>query len=216
MRKAVFDGWPIQDIIASDIHKGKQISVHFQKCYLMYSSDFWEYGHQLFKSTPETFPVAFIPGDVFDSAFISQRGGPFLSMADVKGTVTPQLNTLSSLIPLQGKISAIHISSFFHLFPEDGQLQLAKIISSLLSPEKGSVIFGQHVGLPVKGYNQIKRFCHSPESWKQLWEEDVFGGEDKDGSDRVKVETELVSTVGTVNYSGDEKALYLKWSVTRL
>jgi hypothetical protein len=181
----------------------------------MYPSDFWEYGHQLFKSTPETFPVAFIPGDVFDPAFISLRG-PFLSITDVKETVTPPLSTLSSLIPLQGKISAIHMSSFFHLFPEDRQLQLAKIVSSLLSPEKGSVIFGQHVGMPVKGYtgrdvkhNEVERFCHSPESWMQMWVEDVFGGKDEDGNDRVKVETELIST-------GDEKFGLLKWSVMRL
>ena len=223
MRKAVLDGWPIQDVIASDIHKGKQISVHVQKCYLIYSSDFWEYGHQLFKSTPETFPVAFIPGDVFDSAFISQRGGPFLSMADVEGTVIPPLNSLSSLIPLQGKISAIHMSSFFHLFPEDRQLQLAIIISSLLSPEKGSVIFGQHLGMPVKGfrdevlYSGLNMFCHSPESWMQMWVEDVFGGKDKDGNDRVKVDTELVSLMRTnlVDYS-EEDIWLLKWSVTRL
>jgi len=207
VRKAIFDGWPAQDIIASDIQK-----------------DFWEYGHQLFKSTPETFPVAFIPGDVFDPAFISLRG-PFLSMTDVKETVTPPLNTLSSLIPLQGKISAIHMSCFFHLFPEDRQLQLAKIVSSLLSPEKGSVIFGRHVGMPVKGFrdvkhNQVKRFCHSPESWMQMWVEDVFGGKDEDGNDRVKVETELVSTVGVSledkSLAEDEKFGHLKWSVTRL
>jgi hypothetical protein len=186
-----------------------------------YSSDFWEYGHQLFKSTPETFPVAFIPGDVFDPAFISLRG-PFLSMADVKETVTPPLNTLSSLIPLQGKISAIHMSSFFHLFPADRQLQLAKTVSSLLSPKKGSVIFGQHVGMPVKGlrdevmYNGLNMFCHSPESWMQMWV-DVFGGEDKDGNDRVKVETELTIAVRvSLVDNSDEDIWFLKWSVTRL
>ena len=189
--------------------------------YIISSLDFWEYGHQLFKSTPETFPVTFIPGDVFDPAFISQRG-PFLSVADVKETVTPPLNTLSSLIPLQGKISAIHMSAFFHLFPEDRQLQLAKIASSLLSPEKGSVIFGQHVARPAKGLgderSQFKRFCHSPESWMQMWVEDVFGRKDKDGNDRVKVETELISAVAenVADSSEDEKFWYLKWSVTRL
>ena len=138
-------------------------------------------------------------------------------MADVKEIVMPPLNTQSSLIPLQGKISAIHMSSFFHLFSEDRQLQLAKIVSSLLSPEKGSVIFGQHGAMPVKGLferNHIKGFCHSPESWKQMWE-DVFGA---DGNDRVKVETELISVVwkSVADYSENEKAWLLKWSVTRL
>jgi hypothetical protein len=114
------------------------------------------------------------------------------------------------------------MSSIFHLFPEDRQLQLAKTVSSLLSPEKGSVIFGQHVGRPVKGigdevkHNQFKRFCHSPESWKQMWVEDVFGGEDKDGNDRVKVDTELASlSLPIVDYPAEDICL-LKWSVTRL
>ena len=144
-------------------------------------------------------------------------------MADVKGAVTPPLNTLSSLIPLQGKISAIHMSSFFHLFTEDRQLQLAKTVSSLLSPEKGSVIFGQHGAMPVKGLerhnrHQVKRFCHSPESWKQLWEEDVFGGDDKDDRVTVKVETELIGFMKTnlVDCLEGEKVWLLKWSVTRL
>ena len=69
------------------------------------------------------------------------------------------------------------MSSIFHLFPEESQLLLAKIVSSLLSPEKGSVIFGQHVGMRVKGlkdevmYNGPNMFCHSPESWGRrcLW-----------------------------------------------
>jgi len=202
VRKAVLDGWPMQDIIASDIQK-----------------DFWKYGHQLFKSTPDTFPVAFISGDVFDSSFIFQRG-PFLSMTDVEGTIIPPLNTLSSFDPVQGKISAIHISSFFHLFPEDRQLKLARIVSSLLSPEKGSVIFGQHVARPVKGYGDgdstFERFCHSPESWTQMWVEDVFGGEDKDGNNRVKVDTELLRTARTSMTDHSEKVWLLSWSVTRL
>lgn len=36
VRKAVVDGWPIQDIVASDIQKGIQTFIHFQKCYPIY------------------------------------------------------------------------------------------------------------------------------------------------------------------------------------
>ena len=81
--------------------------------------------------------------------------------------------------------------------------------------------------MPAKGlgvednlkYNQVKRFRHSPESWTQMWVEDVFGGKDRDGKDRVKVETELiVSPVAksAADSSDDEKFWFLKWSVTRL
>lgn len=65
-------------------------------------------------------------------------------------------------------------------------------------PAPGSTIFGSHAGLPVAGsrprdaYRKRKEgeegtWCHSPESWRALWEE-VFGGE----KGKVKVEAELV------------------------
>ena len=68
-------------------------------------------------------------------------------------------------------------------------------------------------------YSGLNMFCHSPESWMQMWVEDVFGGEDKDGNDRVKVDTKLVSLMRTnlVDYSESEEDVWLlKWSVTRL
>ena len=73
------------------------------------------------------------------------------------------------------------------LFDEEQQLYVAKVLASLLSPLKGSVIFGHHVGLPEKGMRKRRnlddqlaihmradRFCHSPESWKELWDGEVF------------------------------------------
>ena len=74
--------------------------------------------------------------------------------------------------------------------------------------------------MPVKGlkeFNQAQWFCHSPESWMQMWVEDVFGGEDTHGNDAVKVETELISAAktGLVDYS-KEDAWLLNWSVTRI
>ena len=102
-------------------------------------------------------------------------------------------------------------------------MRTVSCISSLLSPKKGSVIFGQHVGMPVKGlrdevmYNGLNMFCHSPESWMQMWVEDVFGGEDKDGNDRVEVETELTIAVReSLVDNSDEDVWFLKWSVIRL
>ena len=110
------------------------------------------------------------------------------------------------------------MSAFFHLFLEDRQLQLAKIASSLLSPEKGSVIFGQHMGQPVKRLLgkkvngvDVNMFFHSPESWTQMWTRDVFNG-----NNRVKVDTELVGVVRKGLPDPDEGEVWLKWSVTRL
>ena len=41
--------------------------------------------------------------------------------------------------------------SFFHLFEEAGQLELAKRVATLISPKKGSIIFGAHQAGVVKG-----------------------------------------------------------------
>ena len=81
--------------------------------------------------------------------------GPFLESDEINSVLAdpvPTLRDLSSLTPLQGKVSAIHTSAFFHLFPEEQQLALAHRFASLLSPQKGSIIFGQHGSRPEKGF----------------------------------------------------------------
>ncbi|THH07312.1 hypothetical protein EW146_g9357 [Bondarzewia mesenterica] len=160
VRKAIADGYPSQNAIASDLKE-----------------EFWNLGHELFKDTAESFPVHFIPGDAFDSSHL-KIVPPFTTISPPKSSV-PALSTLTSLNPLLGHVSAIHASAFFHLFQEDGQLHLAKALAGLLSPQPGSMIFGEHGSCPVKGLRNsavkgYSMFCHSPESWKQLWEEDVF------------------------------------------
>ena len=78
---------------------------------------------------------------------------------------------------LRGHLSVIYAASLFHLFSEERQLELAKRLAALLDPRPGSIIFGSHSGAPVKGgrhgfYSSM--FCHSAESWTQIWEEQVF------------------------------------------
>ncbi|KAF9446311.1 hypothetical protein P691DRAFT_804386 [Macrolepiota fuliginosa MF-IS2] len=194
LRRAVQDGWLVQNIIGADLE-----------------ADFWKYGHELFKSSPDTFPAAFIPGDLFSPEMI-QLSKPFYSP-----TSTPRpdnLQTLRSLTPLQGHVSAIHASSLFHLFDEELQMTLAKRLASLLSPEPGSVIFGSHGGHPQKesipnilGHTM---FCHSPESWSDLWNGQVF----QKGS--VRVETQLIQTRRPELGRGGLDLHLLVWSVTRL
>jgi hypothetical protein len=176
--------------------------------------EFWDYGHQLFKTTSETFPAGFVAGDAFSPAVIEPKE-PYNSMPTT--TRPTDLRTLKSLTPLQGQVSAINASAFFHLFTEEKQLTLAKQLATLLSPEPGSIIFGVHAGMQEKrvitGENSTsgkwQMFFHSPESWVKLWEEQVF----KPGS--VKVDASLVqherresNALGIVGY-------WLVWSVTR-
>jgi hypothetical protein len=164
-------------------------------------------GHALFKSTPETFPVLFIAGDVFDSSHLQPTSPSY----DPPLSSAPILSSLISLNPLHGHVAVIYVSSFFHLFDEEKQLQLARSLASLISPLPGSLIFGSHVALPVKGMRtsmNVKRsmFCHSPDSWQEMWNDQVF----KKGM--VDVKAKLVCFEDDQGRSTD----ILVWSITRV
>lgn len=178
-------------------------------------SEFWELGHQLFRDDKETFPAAFIPGDAFDTNFLPEDP----SKVEI-ATELPPLSELTSLTPLLGCLSAIHTSAFFHLFDEAQQALLARKVASLLSAEPGSIIFGAHGGRPEKGFredvhaNPIRRspmFCHSPETWVELWGKDVF----KEGEVRAWATLKEVARPDLVGIPGVRWYL-LVWSVTRL
>lgn len=156
----------------------------------------WEIGHKLFRSTTDTFPVPFIQGDIFDPLHIAPTA-PHYSLPI---TPRPSLSTLTSLTPLEGHVSVIHATLFFHLFQEEGQLAVARALASLLSPLPGSLIFGSHSGLPVAGLKPTPTvrgdyvYCHSPESWRTLWDGVVF----EKGT--VEVAAELAQPSGASQY----------------
>ncbi|PFH52913.1 hypothetical protein AMATHDRAFT_1651 [Amanita thiersii Skay4041] len=196
IRKIVADGWPIQNVIASDLR-----------------TEFWDCGHDLFKSKTATFPAAFVPGDAFDPNMISPRA----PLYETPQTPCPDLKSLKSLNPLQGHISAIHASSFFHLFNEEKQLELARKLATLLSPASGSVIFGSHVGKLVKGIRSIaprgstvSMFCHSPDSWRDVWNGQVFA------KDTIHVEAGLKEIDRDIGFGVEEEVWILYWSIKRL
>jgi len=198
IRKVVADGYPHSQVIASDIRP-----------------EFWELGHKLFRSNTRTFPVAFIPGDALDPSFLDVAP-PSTSPQ----TPLPPLPTLTSLSPLHGRLSAIHASSVFHLFDEAKQLTLARGLASLLSSEPGSIIFGAHSARPEKGVRvealapdsqHVPIFSHGPESWKDLWEKEVFS----EGQVRVWVELKEVERPDMQHWD-ISKFWVLVWSVTRL
>ena len=171
-------------------------------------------GHKVFRSTPESFPVKFIPGDAFDDAFLAP--GPIVTKA-LNDEPPVDVAALTSLTPLRGRLSAIHASSFFHLFSESQQRELAHRLASLLSPEPGSLIFGVHVARPEKGLRVefvrgnaagARMFCHCPESWTALWE-GVFG------RGKVEVRT-LLPEVPRPDAPPGVKTYMMVWSVKRL
>jgi hypothetical protein len=177
--------------------------------------EFWDLGHKLFKTTSDTYPVTFIPGDVFDSEHLDTV--PLFTANSPPATTVPNFRTLMSLNPLQGHVSAIYASSFFHLFPEDAQVRLGRALAGLLSPQPGSIIFGIHLGLPESGFLEdplIPRrlFCHSPQSWSELWDGEVF----PKGSVKVLAFVMEVPKDGVYPEADSSSIRLLVWSVTRL
>jgi len=190
IRKFVADGFPAERTIGSDLHP-----------------EFRELGHRLFRTTPETFPGHFIPGDACDPGMLSVVQ-PFGAAPD---SPEPDLKTLTSLNPLHGRISVIYACAFFHLFSESTQLHLACALAGLLSPVPGSIICGRHRALPEKGTTverslDTSMFCHSPQTWTEMWDGAVF----PKGS--VEVDTHLME----LDSDGYKRRWTMLWSVKRL
>ena len=149
----------------------KEVSLHlllFSYLFLIYFSAFFKLGYQLFNDTPEEFPVPFVEGDILNTAFLNVVP-PVYKPSEVQGA-PPDLSKLTTLTPLAGQLTAIHISMVFHLFMEDKQLHLARAIAGLLAPTPGAMIFGWHSGEEQKGFmtgaklpngDTIPIFCHS-------------------------------------------------------
>jgi hypothetical protein len=198
--------------------------------FFWFTAEFADLGHKLFRTTQETYPIAFVPGDIFDPkhlevvppAVVSESEsttGPGDPSSPVSVPAPDLLRSLTSLNALHGRVFAIHASSFFHMFGEEKQLHLARALAGLLSPEPGSVIFGLQVGLPEKGFDPSvvhrdhRMWCHSLESWTQLWDGLVFE------SGVVNVQTKLVymgKKYLELDAPQNTTFTVLVWSVTRL
>jgi len=172
---------------------------------------FWDLGHELFRTTPETYPAKFLAGDIFDDTHFSPT-------ALVPPGPPPPVSSVNTLTELRGHVSAVYASLLFHLFDEEKQFELGKRLAGLLDPRPGSIIFGSHSAGTVKGQRSdpfTKMFCHSPESWTQMWEERIFE------KGQVKVNTVLkelsVTSEGRVlPAGGGTKFHWLAWSVERV
>jgi len=204
-RKLIADGYPLEQVVTSDLHQ-----------------EFANLGHKLFKTTQETYPIASVPGDVFDPNHLEVVTPAHAPASGSSSGPVPDLRGLTSLNPLHGRVFAIYASSFFHLFDEEKQLHVARALAGLLSPEQGSVIFGLQIGVSAEKGSELSvmrghhgTWCHSPESWTHLWDGLVFE------KGVVNVQTKLV-------YAGSERKqagpnapqnaalAALVWSVTRL
>jgi len=205
IRKVAVDGLPMQNLIACDLH-----------------GEFWNFGHELFRSTPETFPVAFLSGDVFDPAFLAPVAPRLTSETSTSSTVVPpsNLSNITSLTTLTGHVSVLHCSFVFHLFSEQKQAEFARLLAGLLSPLPGSMIIGSHLGMKTMGYfaatsyhsgHSGQVFAHSPESWIDLWG-DIF----PQGTVRVEAALKAREERHLSESLRQRHVGALTWSITRL
>ena len=177
-------------------------------------------GYDLFRDTPDTFPVPFLQGDVLDPAFLAPTSPP--SNASTTAPINvPALKSLTSLNPLRGHVSAVYLGKFMHVFDEPSQARIVRTLAGLLSPAPGSLLFGvqgalaQGPGPFTPSGSDWTMFCHSPESLGKLFE-DAFGG-----PGMVRFESRMVEEPGGPTYfdtwPGNEKPFTCQeWSVTRL
>ncbi|VDC02703.1 unnamed protein product [Peniophora sp. CBMAI 1063] len=187
IRKAIMDGYPAKDAIASDLRQA-----------------FWDVGLELF---PASQPPPFVQADILELS--QQTSAP-------KPVSSVDLGTVTNLASLHGQVTVIHAAELFDLFNFDQQEVVARALASLLSDEPGSMIFGIHSGQPVKRAVQRvisdtgTQYCHGPDSWRALWK-GIYG------EGVVEVESKVIERLDVVYalVSGDQ-AYNLVWCVTRL
>ena len=190
-------------------------------------SDFWTLGHKLFGTTPETYPVAFLAGDILDGAFLAPADTSYAATPTALATASASnLSDMTCLSALHARVSVITICNVFHLFDTAAaQLRLARALAGLLSPSPGSMIVGTQAARPEHGARRERRpgatdtdtdtgtitvFYHSPRSWEALWDGEVF----RKGS--VEVEARLIEHRVRNGVLGEVTYWFMDWSVTRL
>ena len=148
-------------------------------------------------------------GDAFDDAHLSLT-------ARAPSGPPPPVALVNTLTELRGYISVINASLLFHIFTEEEQFELGRRLAALLDPRPGSIILGSHGGALRKGQPSGSRdtqmFCHSPESWVQMWEEEIF----EKGQVRVNAVLEEAKSVEKGVAIEGAKFYWLVWSIERL
>ncbi len=186
--------------------------------------ELWNLGHKLFLSTPQTFPVPLIEGNILNPAFITPLRSMTVSPSE-RG-VLPDLGSLKSLNPLRGRISAIFTGAFFHLFTFEQQQYIAECLATLLSPEPGSILIGVQGGMAEKGLflpdkSEYKMCCHSPKSWEEMWLDAFRQVTGSEGEPSVQVSASLRKEIGGLSFfdtwPNNTKQYYvLEWAVIRM
>lgn len=194
VRKLVLDGYPASNILGCDLRR-----------------EFIDAGYKLFQDQP-TCKVHFFTSDIFEvPSSLSSSPTP----SDVN------LENVTDLIQLQGKIDHFYAGALFHLFDEATQYAIAiRIAGVLLKRKEGSVVFGRHQGLFEEGMIADgigrNRYGHSPKSWEALWKK-VFAVVESEefANEKVKVDAILDENWRKDLFKGMNRGVtcMLQWSV---
>jgi len=188
LRNLVHDGYPVSQIVGCDFHE-TYISL----------------GYELFQDK-ETCKIKFVADDAFNV-------GTTLATAPA----VTDVETVSKLDDLAGRVSFIYTSSMFHLFDEAKQKELAKRMVRLWTREPGAIIFGRHQALEQagnlsKGRPGWNSHGHSPASWETMWKEAFEEVEGEGASEKIIVTAILRQhTLGAI--LGTQT---LVWSIRRI
>ncbi|KAG8735725.1 hypothetical protein FRC10_010225 [Ceratobasidium sp. 414] len=148
--------------------------------------DFWNLGFELFKDDASKFPVSFVRGDILSPTLLD--------------TGAKKLDTRPDLS--KGPLSC----------GVEDQLKVARGCVSLLTGLSGATVFGAHIGAPKSGLFQKSdgksMFCHSPESWEEMWKEAI---KIMERDTEVRVWAKLIEMGDDPLFSGGRG--YMAWGV---
>ncbi|KAF8592302.1 hypothetical protein K439DRAFT_1324781 [Ramaria rubella] len=187
IRKVIDDGYPLQNIVVTDINP-----------------QLWDIGHRLFCSDSRSFPVKFVQADIFDERSLSTQT-PLLHFR-------PDLRTLRALTPLKGYVTAVAIQMVFHLFDLTRQTLLAHRIAQLLSHSRGSMIVGRQMGdvyardIMLQG---SPHFVHNAATWEHMWSKVFPPGTVEYRSELVDVPREIMAATRDMVFVTQ----FLTWSI---
>ncbi|KAK7727414.1 hypothetical protein SLS57_002886 [Botryosphaeria dothidea] len=185
------------------------------------------FGQELRKLAHDGAPVSSLYGSDIRPEFLSLGHTLFLDEATLPldphflaaDILSPSALSATPLAPLASRISIVHASSFFHLFPRADQLRAALRLVELLVPEPGATVVGRQVGSPEPGpRGEHGRWMHDAASWRALWDE---VGESTGSRWEVKeARLEQADLEGVspelLKARGGEWAWWLRWWVVRV
>ncbi|KAI1341122.1 hypothetical protein F5Y15DRAFT_414244 [Xylariaceae sp. FL0016] len=132
---------------------------------------FFDAGYDLFRDR-DKLRATFVAGDLLASSSSSSSSSSSPSSSP-NGEDESEKDGLDAL---DGRMTFIHATSFFHLFTWDEQVLAATRMARFLDPDDAdAMIFGRQVGTSVPGARVGPRgdavYLHSAETWQQLWDE---------------------------------------------